>query len=478
MLWLYLELPRLQLDTQAPGEQAHPVAVIDPKLNRVVQLNPPAEKAGVRLNMGLATAATLASQLRVLPYNPALEERRLEELAQALYRLCGDISLDPPQGIWLGASRMVKYHNGLDNYCKSITALISEFGLAYRFGLGYSPLAAQLLSRAGDNRVENDPQRLTRACAHSPLSLTALPCKAQQRLQRLGIQTLGQLLEIPLKALARRFDAEVVQYVGRLTGQLKHPLAYFHPPDPFQRYRELPHELDNTQHLGPWVQQLLCELEAYLRQRDRAVERLELQLHPRATDAEGVRLSVGAARGEERAERWLPLVELALEQCQLCAPVLGLTLKTGPLEEKAPGRLDFFAEQNPADPAALIARLQARLGETRVRGLQALDDHRPEQASRITAPVLDRDRPVGTKGTDDAPEADPPRLRPSFLLTEPQLCREPLELVEGPERIDTGWWDGRAQKRDYYIARNRDGQWCWVFRQPQQEGWFLLGLFA
>jgi protein ImuB len=60
-----------------------------------------------------------------------------------------------------------------------------------------------------------------------------------------------------------------------------------------------------------------------------------------------------------------------------------------------------------------------------------------------------------------------------------------LSLLAGPERIESGWWDeGEAsgegitgdQRRDYFVARNPQGEWLWVFRD--EAGWFLHGGFA
>jgi hypothetical protein len=49
-----------------------------------------------------------------------------------------------------------------------------------------------------------------------------------------------------------------------------------------------------------------------------------------------------------------------------------------------------------------------------------------------------------------------------WLLVEPHLLEDGdqpcfegvLELEQGPERIESGWWDGRDVRRDYYVARN------------------------
>ena len=43
-----------------------------------------------------------------------------------------------------------------------------------------------------------------------------------------------------------------------------------------------------------------------------------------------------------------------------------------------------------------------------------------------------------------------------------------LELEQGPERIETGWWDGRDVPRDYYVARNPAGVRLWVFRERRR----------
>ncbi len=41
--------------------------------------------------------------------------------------------------------------------------------------------------------------------------------------------------------------------------------------------------------------------------------------------------------------------------------------------------------------------------------------------------------------------------RPVWLLDEPLPLPKP-EILQGPERIESGWWDGKGVARDYYVA--------------------------
>ena len=62
------------------------------------------------------------------------------------------------------------------------------------------------------------------------------------------------------------------------------------------------------------------------------------------------------------------------------------------------------------------------------------------------------------------------------------LDAQPWVLREGPERIESGWWDGADVRRDYYVAESPAGELAWIFRdhcRGTDDGeWFLHGLFA
>jgi protein ImuB len=140
---------------------------------------------------------------------------------------------------------------------------------------------------------------------------------------------------------------------------------------------------------------------------------------------------------------------------------------------------DHYGSDSDTDWSKLVERLRARLGHAAVHGLTIVAEHRPEYAVRHTELTEPRKAPqrAVTSSAD----------RPLWLLATPQPLvevdakpyrRGPLALVAGPERIESGWWDGHDVRRDYFIAQDIDRSLLWVYRDPAAAGWFLHGLFA
>ena len=59
----------------------------------------------------------------------------------------------------------------------------------------------------------------------------------------------------------------------------------------------------------------------------------------------------------------------------------------------------------------------------------------------------------------------------------PGLCQGRLHLLAGPERIESGWWDGADVRRDYHTIEWHNAR-AWVFREHASGRWYLHGWFA
>ena len=160
-----------------------------------------------------------------------------------------------------------------------------------------------------------------------------------------------------------------------------------------------------------------------------------------------------------------------------------LSLAAGETRLLAARNHSLFAG-DPADPEErwrIIEHLRARLGAEAVYGLEIFPDHRPELAFRKTR--------LSGKLMETPPHhawAEP--YRPLWLLPRPLPLKAsenlpqrngPLTLLDGPERIESGWWDDFDVRRDYFIARDESGAKLWIFKQRTGgEEWFIHGVFG
>jgi protein ImuB len=163
-----------------------------------------------------------------------------------------------------------------------------------------------------------------------------------------------------------------------------------------------------------------------------------------------------------------------------------------PFDRQTSGLLGDRASQTSASPE-LIERLRARLGAQAVHSVGPRPEHRPEAAWETTEPAVvgmaSSDMRTASRSRLKAAPATLPidRDRPLWLLSSPRPleledghpCFEGrLELLRGPERIETGWWES-DMTRDYYVAGNPSGVRLWIYRERDgARAWFLQGVFG
>jgi len=464
--WLYLHFPSLQLDSLYAERTDSAIIIVSPKSNSIIQLNDQALKLGIKLGMGLGTASSLCCDLQVYPYQVTSEKEKLREIAQWLYLVTSDIVFFEPNGILLRVSNMLTLCNGLDSYWASLKNHLDQLKLHYYFATGYSALAARILAKAALNKITDNKAWLLNEVKGQPLSASDLPIKTVEKLNRVGINSLGQLLVIPMAEIAKRFDIELINYVGRLLAQFKHPVEFYHPPMKFKHRLELLFDIENNQWLIKPLTLLLTKLEQFLILRDQISHEIIITLHQR--DAQDTELTVSSALGDYSQKKWLLLAQLTIESITLNGPVHSITLFVNNAVAKQALSSDLFnGDKGETTALELVSTLQAKLGKQAIKGLLLTEDARPELANQFCQPL-----------TTPVPLAlSQQKLRPIFLLPTPQRLLDKVSVIQGPERISTGWWDGNPIVRDYFIARCTQGRWLWIFRNHNKE-WFLHGAFS
>lgn len=481
-LWLCLGLPRLPLEVRSGGCVDEDARIIVDHAGRVVQASTPAAENGVAPGLPLNAAHALCPGLVVLERDEAAEHDTLLRLAAWAGAFTSVVSLVPPAALLLEVRGSLRLFGGLEALRRRIRTALRASSHACRDAVAPTPLAALWLARAGETDAVMDPAALAGRIGRLRPAVTGWPEATLAALRGLGIESLAECLRLPRDGFARRIGRGPLADLDRALGRLADPRATFCPPPRYRGELELAAETTDTARLAHALHGLFVELEGFLRARQRAVALLTIRLAHLRRPA--TVLTLGLVSPGLEAAHFGALFTARLERLALAAPVLGVTLEAEPGEPFDPALAGLFGDESGGTAGVrLVERLRARLGHEAVHGLCLLDEHRPEQAWRVAEP-----------GAGAAAAAPGGALRPGWLLESPRPLRSragrpwfdgELRFESGPERLETGWWDGREITRDYWVARAATGARLWVFRElpgvpgrTDEAGWYLHGFFG
>ncbi len=538
-LWLAVHLPALaieclKLETSFSNTSQHtelPKVIVSGEGAQceVVAADATALALGIRPGHGLNAAYALAPQLGVLPRQPQREQLALERLARLATQYTPWVSLEAPDALLLEVRGSLRLLGGTRALLARWRRDLAREGFTASLALTPTPLSALWSARAGTPgaavRAVSGWGPLAAALAPLPLTATRWPGAVLDRLAEAGARQVGEVLRLPREGLARRYGPVVAEQLEQALGHRPTPRARTTLPERFLEALELEAEATTVPALLPAVDHLLAALEAFLRGRNAGVHGVVLQLRHRpsrlAKDAGSAPLlttvSLGLAAPGGAAQRLGALLRERLDRLELLSPVCGLRLRSGVVVPLPPDTRALPGTEDAVEAGAaevLLDRLRARLGEGAVHGLRLVPEHRPEAAWRHAPPKVVRGKtsPAAGKGPGQGPGQGlsqgpsqgsdkgravaepvvpaPAMQRPLWLLPAPQRLRVreglpwhdgPLVSEQGPERIESGWWDGAEVQRDYYTVRRADGVRLWVYRERgavESGSWWLHGVFG
>lgn len=485
-LWMALHFPALSFEVLGLAHsRTRPLIVIEVREDKqhVAACNRSAAGKGIAIGMSVNAAYALAETLDVHERHPGKEQVCLERLALQAGRFTSRVSIASPDALLLEIGGSRRLFGGLQSLCNRLTREIKN-----RNVLSVAPLppAALWLARAGLRKKVIQPAGLRSALADVPLGVTRWPEETLQLLSGMGVHSLGECLRLPRDGLARRIGANLLLELEQATGGAMEVRSDHRPQQRFRTTVRPEEEINETGRLNEELQSPLQKLIDFLARRQAAIQALELSLFHRRRPVTRKILRFAAPFHEMNILR--SMVQEHLVHLQLPAPVCRFGLRSGrlfPVEANSRSmpfnrRGELFRQSEPPVTAALFDKLRAKLGEAGVYRLQAVADHRPEKAAAREKDLL--------RNTVRALPAGPGRARPLWLLEFPEVLHERkgwpqyrgfLEIEQGPERIESGWWDGADVARDYYVARDTAGLRLWVYRDRcPPHGWFLHGFFG
>jgi len=519
-LWIAAHVPQLPVLALRMAHRgvapATTLVIVDSEDHnqRIIDAEAGAQAAGIRIGMTLAAALAAVPSIDPRPRDVPREQELMQRLAEIAATFTPQVSIEPPDGLLLEIKPSINLFGGLRELCRRLREacradpVLTKIRAEPHFTLAPTALAALTAARAGARCFITNPAVLPARL--KPLSLATLRWPAEQnaRLLAMGVRTLGELMRLPRAGFARRFGPGLLADLDRLLGRRADPRARLVRRERYRGVRDFDHEIEDHERILHALAPLLEELDRFLRVRQRGITALQCRFHHYRAPPTLCTLRLAAP--ETRSERFTTLLRERLATLTLPEPVRRCELRSGALTHRSEASKPLWSpgehgHANAGEMSALVEHLRARLGVQAVQGIARVSEHRPENAWRAAEPKMGMengdipDLPAArAKGDVPASGASPFASksgmspfsipRPLWLLQAPRalesLRGRPrheglLELLAGPERIESGWWDGADIRRDYYVAEDPHGSRLWIYREcTGAKRWFLHGIFG
>ena len=465
-----------------------------------------ARHLGVKIGMRKSGATVLAPQACLIERAPQAEHAALQRAALALLQYTPEVAFAHTHALLLDVSASLMMFNGPRRLSQLVARTLRRLGLRARVGMAPTAQGAWLLASTRAEQVLNTPAGARSGAARTnqvrppvrrcvrmaslhrhlnPLAIECLPATAPRRdwLDGVGCHTLGALRALPRAPLQRRIGTEVLRALDTAYGDRPDIHVWFTPAEHFDQRIELIERIEHTTAVTAVLHELINQMGGWLNQRQCATDHLVLSLeHETGRQARPpTTLALHLAAPAWQASHLQALLKEKLDRLVLEAPVMAVSLRTLSTVARPHASATLFPEPGGSaeDRVKLLDLLVARLGPEQVKQAGMRLDHRPEQANHWLPALHPAPPPCPLANAD----------RPFWLLDPPVALRthhdkpyygSALSLVKGPERIETGWWDGGLAIRDYFVAQDAQFIHYWIYRERDhaQPRWFLHGLFA
>ncbi|GAB2906697.1 Y-family DNA polymerase [Paralcaligenes ginsengisoli] len=505
-LWISIYLPTHSLDALFPHWPINTPLAAVLRQEKVWACTSAAQALGVRVGMRRSSVLGLAPRIVLRNDDPRAEQHYLQQIALSLLQYTPCLAFFDPHTLVLDVSASLRLFNGPRALWRRLASTLHALETHACLGMAPTARGACLLARQTHSRRRRVLRHVSLQRLLDPLPAGLLPATQTyaEWLQGIGCQTLGQLRQLPRKGLQQRSEPALVQTLDAAYGAVDDYFNWFEAPDRFSQRHDLLERIEYTPAVFHAATRLIEQLCGWLQAKHGTVTTLcfglhhEKGRHARPPTLVNLKLSEPA---------WQPghfeiVLGEQLRSLSLPAPVIAIELEVAAIEARQGLSQSLFIEpaQWPSQERRLFDILRARLGAENVLHAHPLADYRPERANRWEsvpgpsshAPANRAEHALSGK-TGTLSSGMPPQLpdcaRPFWLLPEPLALETrnnhpvykgaSLRLVQGPERIETGWWDEPGQElRDYFIAQDVGAARYWIYQDRRSPGWFLQGFFA
>lgn len=452
-----------------------------------------AQARGIYAGMAVADGRALSPGLQVLDHEPGMDQKRLTALGHWCIRYTPVVAVDPPDGLLLNVSGCAHLWGGEAKYAEDIQNCFEGFGYTTRIAIAGTVGAAWALARYHKRPVvfvASGEERM----ALSPLTPAALRLEITivERLQKLGLYTIGHFMNMDRSALRRRFGAELPERMDQAFGRKEEPLMPLQPIEPYRERLPCLEPIMTRSGIGIALEQLLNILCERLIREGKGLRKAVFKAY--RIDGKVQQIEIGTHLPSQQPAHLFKLFELKIDQIE---PALGIELFV--LEAPGVEKARIFQEtlwhnSTVSDNrlAELLDQLTGKLGKGIIHRYLPAEHSWPERAVKEARELWeqpatvwrnDRPRPLRLLPVPEPVEvtAPIPDYPPMYFRYKGML--HIIKKADGPERIEREWWIDQGRHRDYYVVEDEKGERFWLFRLGHYTGgkshrWYLHGLFA
>lgn len=488
-LWIALRLiaPSLSVWRLRWLTEPEIAAVIDN--GAVLTCTPGAYAAGVRIGMRRASAIGIAQNCVMLDRNFEAEQALFDTLAQVALRYTPCVVQHTNHTVLLDIAGSVNLFGGVRALFNRLNKDVRASRLRVATSLAPSAMGAWLLAQPKQPSVRRFLQIPKLHRALDKMACTRIPEASPYLvwLTNIGCHTLGQLRQLPRAGLKRRSSLKLINELDQIYGQAVFPYKPYVAPEHFQQKIDLMDRAENTAAIQGVVEIMLSNLCIWLAAKQSAILRLKfIFYHERYRQADSSsELLLSMAEPAWLVAHLLKLLKEQLAKHSFDSPAVTIELVSIELSSLPAGNGLLFADKRrqSAELSRLLDLIAMRIEADNVLNPVLVNDYRPEVANRWHA--YRSQQSIQSEASEKALKTD----QPFWLLAKPlalsikqnrPVVGMPLQLIQGPERIESGWWDAPLTARDYFVAQDAQGIRYWLYRERDKDPvrWFLHGLFA
>jgi protein ImuB len=435
--------------------------------------------------MRFGSALSLARDLRAAVVPRTEIERAVARLASRMRRFTPHVepSVEEPGVFWLDAKGLERLHDSLRSWATLVRSDLEAAGFRATVVVGFGRFGSYALARAKRGVLVLRNRTDERAAARRvPLERLAVEPATRDALHKLGIGTVGQLVDLPVGGVSKRFGPELLRLHRLATGDLRVPLQPERPEPPAMRRVVLGHAETNVERLIHAIEEPVHTLLDVVGKRGRALSELRIgfRFERMGDHIEKIR----PASATLNAKRLIELVRLRLRAVRKLPDGVEEVVLFARETEATRRQSQLLARKKRDLEAANrgLARVRAQLGDGAVVRARLREGHLPEGSFTWEGvDALEEARPrnvaVGrlVRRIHARPVPLPPRPRQEpdgWMLR--GLDQGPVVRVMGPYVVSGGWWN-RTVHREYHFAETRTGELLWVFYDRPRRRWYLHG---